>query len=190
MALLIQRSLPFGINLIRTHVSGDYFTEAYFLAWLNVALNNPAMTFYGYTKALPHLVKYRKYIPPNFRFAASKGGTHDHLIAKHRLRFAEVVYSLEEAEIKGLPVDHDDTHVFEGRESFALLLHGTQPPGTAASKAWVSLIRQGIGGYSKTDSQRHALIPVRPFTMRLTLKGGEMYLPFKAAKTTFKKVYA
>jgi len=46
-----------------------------------------------------------------------------------------VVYSEREAENLGLEIDHDDTHAAFGKENFALLIHGTQPKGSAASEA-------------------------------------------------------
>lgn len=133
MANLIQDSLPYKIGLVRCHVSGDFYNETYFLAWLNVAIENPDLIIYGYTKCLNYLVKYKKYIPSNFRFTASKGGKHDILIKKHKLKFAEVVYSVKEAEEKGLEIDHDDNHAIAGKSSFALLLHGIQPAGSQAA---------------------------------------------------------
>lgn len=165
MANLIQKSLPFGVALVRLHPSGDFFNESYFLAWLNVALNNSMIIFYGYTKALPLWIKYRRHCPGNFRLTASKGGTHDHLISKHRLKFAEVVFSTEEARRKGLEIDHDDSHCFGGEESFALLLHGSQPPGTEANSAWKALRKQGLGSYSeKTKATR----PEKPVKIYVT----------------------
>jgi hypothetical protein len=177
MARLIQRSIPWGLNIVRNHVSGDYYSEKYFLAWLNVAKNNPSMTIYGYTKATPFLVEYRKYIPPNFRFTASKGGTCDNLISKHRLKFAEVVYSEQAAIDKDLEIDHDDMLALKHEKNFALLIHGTQPPGTEASRAWVALMRQGKGGYSKKGTYRRGVHEEKPLTIYITLKGGEIYLP-------------
>lgn len=176
MANLIQKSIPYGLTMVRVHVSGDFFSERYFLAWLNVALNNPMVTFYGYTKALPHLVKYRKWIPGNFRFTASKGGTCDNLIGKHRLRHAEVVFSPEEARRKGLEIDHDDSHAFGGDKSFALLLHGTQPEGSEAGKAWAALQREGMGGYGDSDISRKVVFE-RAVTVHVDLKDNEIYLP-------------
>lgn len=176
MAQVIQDSLPWGMDKVRVHVSGDFFNERYFLAWLNVALNNPMKTFYGYTKALPHIVKYRKYLPSNFRFTASKGGTHDHLIAKHGLNFAEVVFSLEEAEQKGLEIDHDDSLAFAGQESFALLIHATQPVGTPAAAAWAKLMRDGIGGYTNEKGLRKVQ-PNHSVKVHIDLKSGEIFLP-------------
>jgi hypothetical protein len=153
MANLIQRSLPFGIGTIRVHPSGDFFGERYFLAWLNVALNNPSIVIYGYTKCLHFLVKYKKDIPPNFRFVASKGGKLDHLISKHHLRYAEVVFSTEEARRKGLPIDHDDSEAINGKTSFCLTLHGTQAANSEAGIALSQLKKQGLGAYNEKTKQ-------------------------------------
>jgi hypothetical protein len=149
MAMLIQDSLPKEFTTIRVHIAGDFFNEKYFLAWLNVAYNNPQKTFYGYTKALPFLVKYKDVLPYNFRFTASKGGTHDHLIKQYNLRYAEVVYSLFEAKYKGLEIDHNDSCAIVGTNNFALLLHNVQPSGSDAAEAWQKLKNAGIGGYNE-----------------------------------------
>jgi hypothetical protein len=173
-ANLIQRSLPFGIGIVRMHVSGDFYSEKYFLAWLNVAHNNPMVVFYAYTKALPFWIKYKKHIPPNFRLTASTGGIHDYLIKKHKLKYADVVFSTEEARRKGLELDHDDSHAMIGKEPFALLIHGTQPVNTDASKAWRALIKQGQGGYNEKTKQARI---ERPVKMYVTLRQGEIFLP-------------
>lgn len=159
MGKLIQEFIPQTIEKVRVHVSGDFFSEKYFLAWLNVAKNNPNKIFYGYTKAIPFLVKYRKMIPKNFRFTASKGGKFDSLIALHKLRCAEVVFSVNEAKEKNLEIDHDDSHAINGKKSFALLLHGSQPTGTKAAEAWNLIRKSGIGGYSRQNQTRkHSVI--------------------------------
>jgi hypothetical protein len=147
MADLIHNSLPMGVAKVRVHVSGDFFSETYFKAWLNVAAANPALIFYGYTKQLQYLVKYRKVTPENFRFVASRGGVQDKLIEKYNLVSAEVVFSTEEARRKGLEIDHDDSHAIAANKSFALLLHGTQPKDSAAGEAW-AVIKRLIGGYN------------------------------------------
>lgn len=167
MANLIQRSLPFGIGIVRVHPSGDFFSEQYFLAWLNVALNNPMLVVYGYTKCLSYLVKYQKDIPTNFRFTASKGGKLDHLIEKHNMRSAEVVFSTEEARRKGLPIDHDDSNAIYGNSSFLLLLHGKQAKDSEASKALIQLKQQGLGKYNESTKQ---LRMNKPITMYIHLR--------------------
>jgi hypothetical protein len=152
MANLINASLPAFVNYVRLHVSGDFFSETYFLAWLNVALANPKITFYTYTKSLAFLVKYKTRLPANLRIVASKGGKFDSLIAQHNLVSAEVVFSPEEARRKGLDIDHDDSLAIKADKSFALLLHGTQPVKSLANEAW-KVIRRTIGGYNRKRSR-------------------------------------
>lgn len=154
MCELIQSSLPSDARIIRVHVSGDFWSERYFLAWLNVAWNNPHIVFYGYTKAIPYLVKYKDQLPNNFRFTGSIGGTHDFLIHQQGIKYAQVVFSVNEAKRKGLEIDHDDSHAINSNKSFALLLHGTQPAKSKAAKAWEKLQKDGIGGYSKNKSRK------------------------------------
>lgn len=148
MADLINNSLPPFVNYVRLHVAGDFFNETYFKAWLNVAIANPAITFYAYTKSTPYLVKYKTKLPANFRLVASKGGKRDDLIAKHDLVSAEVVFSTEEARRKGLEIDHDDSLAIKAVKSFALLLHATQPVGSVANEAWKVIMRT-VGGYTR-----------------------------------------
>ena len=181
MAKLIQRSLPNGIGAVRMHVSGDYYSETYFLAWLNVSLNNPLITFYGYTKALPLIVKYKRYMPSNFKLTASKGGTHDHLIMEHNLKYAEVVFSVEQAAKLGLEIDHDDSHAYTGKKSFALLLHGTQPAGSISATALNALRKQGIGGYGTAKGSRQVIFE-RELTVYISVNNGKVILPNKRKK--------
>ena len=79
---------------------------------------------------------------------ASRGGKYDDMIDLHGWKEALVVYSEQEAIDKGLEIDHDDTHAAFGKDNFALLIHGTQPKGSAASAALSKLRKQGKGGYS------------------------------------------
>ncbi len=187
MGKLIQKSLPYGLNIVRVHVSGDFFNEKYFLAWLNVAMNNPLVVFYGYTKATPFLVKYADYIPTNFRFTASKGGTNDNLIDKHDLKYAEVVFSNEEAHEKNLLIDHDDSLAFNSDKSFALLLHGMQPSNTPANKALNALRKQGIGGYGKSSISRKVVFE-RKMKVYVSLRNGKVFIPSCNDKPLIKKV--
>lgn len=146
---LIRGSMPLNATIIRIHVSGDFYSQAYFDAWVDVAKRNPNITFYAYTKALPFWIKRQDAMPRNFKLTASKGGKTDELIDKNKLKFAEVVYSVEEAKQKKLAIDHDDTHAYNGDKSFALLIHGTQPAGTIAAKAMSAMRALGINGYSR-----------------------------------------
>jgi hypothetical protein len=153
MANLIEQSLEGKkkIKLVRFHQSGDFFSQAYFDAWLMVAQNHSNLIFYGYTKALPYWVKRLEAIPANFRIVASRGGTHDNLIEMFGLRSVRVVLSEREARRKWkLQIDHDDSHVWNYDKDFAIVIHGIQPAGTKASKAWQKIKTYGRGGY-KSD---------------------------------------
>lgn len=148
MADLIDASLPMkGIKLVRIHSSGDFFSQNYFDAWLDVARRNPGIIFYGYTKALPFWLYRRWQMPPNFKLTASRGGKFDFLIKPNKLKSAIVVEYTSQAQELGLEVDHDDSHCWRDDKDFALLIHGTQPPGSSAGKAVRANREIGEGGY-------------------------------------------
>jgi hypothetical protein len=103
------------------------------MAWIEVAKRNPDKVFYSYSKSLHLMAEFA--LPENLVLTASRGGKHDSLIDLHGWKEAVVVYSEEEADELGLEIDHDDTHAAFGNDHFALLIHGTQPKGSAASEA-------------------------------------------------------
>jgi len=135
MAQTIHESLPEYFNVCRVHIGGDFFNQAYFDAWIEVAKMNPTKIFYAYTKSLNFWIKRENEIPANFVLTASRGGKWDFLIDAHELKCSEVVFSEDEALQKGLEIDHDDSHAATGKKSFALLIHGTQPKGSYAAEA-------------------------------------------------------
>jgi hypothetical protein len=144
---LICESLPKKFDILRVHVGGDYFSKNYLQAWIEVAKRNPDKLFYSYSKSLHFFKEFA--LPENLVLTASRGGKHDDMIELHGWKEALVVYSEQEAIDKGLEIDHDDTHAAFGKDNFALLIHGTQPKGSVASKALQVLRKAGKGGYSK-----------------------------------------
>ena len=108
MVEAIQEALPSDLNICRVHVGGDFFNQKYFDAWMEVARLNPTKTFYAYTKSLPYWVANMGNIPDNFALNASRGGRQDKLIDDHKLKVAEVVFSLEGAKEKNLPIDNNE----------------------------------------------------------------------------------
>lgn len=154
MSDLILASLP-DAPIVRIHVSGDFFSRDYFLAWCDAARSRPDVKFYAYTKSINTWQACVADVPSNLILTASEGGKFDNLI--NGFKRAKVVYSEEQAAALGLDIDHDDSHAYNGNESFALLLHGTQAKGTPAAKALSALKLQGKGGYSRfmraTNSQ-------------------------------------
>lgn len=150
---LLLHNLHPKAGTVRVHASGDFYSQTYFDAWMTVAEMRPQTTFYAYTKSLPfwmHWLEKHGHLPDNFRLTASTGGKFDYLIEKYRLNKVIVVYHPEEAEAAGLLVDHDDSLALRNEETFALLVHGTQPAGSPASKAQQRMRKEGVNfGYSK-----------------------------------------
>lgn len=163
MTELIIDSMPSNAEKMRVHVSGDFFNQTYFDAWMIAARSFKRCKFYAYTKSL-HLVGKRQAegdIPSNFALTLSEGGVWDDKIEalrtiaedmQHGLGLSKVVYHPDEAAAQGLEIDHDDSHALQGDHPFALLLHGMQPVGSDAAEAVKLMKRQGIKfSYSKTN---------------------------------------
>lgn len=144
MVALILESLPARFDIMRVHIGGDFYNQMYFEAWLEVARLKPGQTFYAYTKSIPYWIANIGNIPDNFVLNASRGGRMDAMIDLADLKVAEVVFSLDEADTKGLEIDHDERHAILPTGNFALLIHGTQPKGSTAAAAKRELSRNGV----------------------------------------------
>lgn len=160
MADLIRMSLPpFYYSIIRIHVSGDFYNQAYFRAWCLAAGREPERLFYAYTKSLAVWRTNRDLIPANMRLIASRGGRHDWMIRKFGLRSERVVGHPLEARLLGIPIDHDDTLARDPDvPAFALLIHGVQPAGSETGRAMSIMKNEGVSysygrGKSKTEKQ-------------------------------------
>ena len=137
-----------NIKKIRIHSSGDFFNMAYLDAWLAVAKVKHHLKFYFYSKSLNLFLN--KPLPKNVYLTASYGGLYDHLIKDNFKRYAVVVYSKSEAYTLGLlhngqgyKIDKDDSSCFINKP-FALLLHGSQPKGSTASKALQAIKKEKL----------------------------------------------
>jgi len=153
MSTLIENAIA-ELNLtkikkVRIHESGDFFNQMYFDAWLQVAKIFPNIIFYAYTKSLNYWLNRIDSVPSNVFLTASKGGKLDYLIEEHKLKYIEVVLSRKEAKDKNLELDHDDSLMYTQNKPFAILIHGTQPAGSEAMKAIMTLRKSGITGYKR-----------------------------------------
>lgn len=152
---LICASFPKKVKTLRIHVSGDFFSLAYFGAWCDVARKFTATEFYAYTKSLNHVSAYlrREKLPKNLKLTLSDGGKWDALMdevralaeesSERNLGVARVVFHPDEA--GDLPIDHDDSHARSGDHEFALLLHAQQPADSDAAEAIKRMRKEGIG---------------------------------------------
>lgn len=147
MAEVILAAMPKNLGICRIHVAGDFFSQDYFDAWVAVAKANPDRLFYAYTKSLTYWLRRRDDIPENLVLTASFGGRLDSKITEEKLRSVVVVYSEQEAIDKGLEIDHTDEHAAipsTRDQDFALLIHGVQPKGSAASQAVKELKKKNV----------------------------------------------
>lgn len=76
---------------VRIHDSGDFFNDAYLLAWLRIMRTRPETNFYAYTK---EVARFRPLVEPdppdNFRWVYGFGGTQDALLDPEHDRVADV----------------------------------------------------------------------------------------------------
>lgn len=139
MKALILDGLSPHASMVRVHIGGDFFSQAYFDAWMEVAKARPATTFYAYTKSIPfwkdYLHRYKK-LPGNFKLVASLGGKFDHLVDRKKMVWSTIVFHPEEARKMNLPIeDADDTLAQKAEAPFALVLHAQQKAGSPAAAA-------------------------------------------------------
>ena len=146
MAALIERSIPEKAKTVRVHVGGDFFSQAYFDAWLLFAERHPEVTLYAYTKSIPYVKARweRVQAAMNFRLTSSEGGKFDHYAEELGMIQAHVVMHPDEAAAMNLDIDHDDSHAINNTNSFALLIHGTQPKDTDAAASLRKLKSENI----------------------------------------------
>jgi hypothetical protein len=128
----LHKNLKKKHTRVRIHESGDFFNAHYLQAWIMVAMANPSLKFYCYSKSLNLFMGLE--LPSNFYLTASYGGKFDYLIDEGFFpRYAKVVESLEVADALGLPVDVNEDHCFLSGP-YALLVHNTQPAGSEWGK--------------------------------------------------------
>jgi hypothetical protein len=135
IATAMFAALPPDCRILRFHSFGDFFSQRYFDGCVELATLLPDVTFYCYTKAIPFWVKRLGQIPPNFFLTASMGGKYDRMAEENKLRRCWVVFSPEEAERRGLPIDTEDVLVSGPGGDFCLLIHGCQKAGSPAMRA-------------------------------------------------------
>lgn len=91
-AMIRELSAPRLVGkFVRVHDAGDFFSDAYTLAWCRVMQACPQVTFYCYTKEVRRFKRLIEPDPPeNFLWVYSYGGREDSLIDPDRDRVADV----------------------------------------------------------------------------------------------------
>lgn len=138
-----------GGRAVRVHDAGDFFSDEYLQAWLEIARQTPDVLFYAYTKevrrfrsvAVPHS-------PPNFRWLWSLGGKEDHLINLEYERHADVF--ADEDAITAAGYQSQDAS-----DLYAVTL-ATPKVGIPANNIRHFKKRQGTATFGTLQANRHA----------------------------------
>ena len=148
MADLIVKSINYhglsNTDILRIHEAGDFFSQEYFDAWVEVAKRMPKTLFYAYTVSLPFWMSRKNNLPKNLKIIASMDKNNKEEILSNNLRYSTVVNSAEEAKEMGLPIDVDDSLAWGSDDNFALIIHGSQPKGSEAAEALKQNRKSGL----------------------------------------------
>ena len=116
----VKPIFPKDCKAIRVHASGDFFNQAYFDMWVELAIENPSVEIWAYTKSIKYWVNRINDIPKNFTLTASYGGRQDHLIDEYGLKNVRV-YESEALVPNDRPIDTNDDYARIPNINFALL---------------------------------------------------------------------
>ena len=148
MANLIIKSMEYhglaNTDILRIHEAGDFFSQDYLDAWIEVAKRMPQTLFYAYTVSLPYYKARKNSLPKNFKVIASMDKHNEKFIMDNGLRYSRVVGSEEEARELGLPIDVDDSIAWGSDDDFALVIHGSQPKGSEAAETLKQNRKSGL----------------------------------------------
>jgi len=138
-----------GGQAVRVHDAGDYFSDEYTEAWLDIASCYPDVMFYSYTKEVE---RFRRVVvpdaPENFRWLFSLGGRQDSRIDKDTERHADVFPDEESITAAGYVSQ-------EASDLYAITL-ATSRVGIPANNIRHFRKRQGGETFGTLQESRHA----------------------------------
>ena len=116
----IQKKKP---THIRIHDSGDFYSIKYLLKWVNIALDNPKVIFYAYTKSI-QFFKGCINIPANMIIIYSEGSKKDELIDIAKDRHARIFQSIKELTGAGyIDASTNDLQAIQNNKKVGLIFH-------------------------------------------------------------------
>jgi hypothetical protein len=112
-------------DAVRIHDSGDFYNNEYIEKWVNIAMLNPNVNFYAYTKSIP-LFKGRN-LPKNMDVIFSFGSKKDELIDVNNDRHARIFNNetelLKEGYINASKIDYYATKFHSENKKVGLIYH-------------------------------------------------------------------
>lgn len=138
-----------GGRAVRVHDSGDFFSDEYLRAWLQVARDTPDVLFYAYTKEVRRFRAIAEHeAPDNFRWLFSLGGREDHLIDRDRDRHADVFPDVDSISAAGYESQ-------DASDLYAITLATTRV-GIPANNIRHFRKQQGSATFGDLQQSRHA----------------------------------
>lgn len=113
-------TIPPKCKAIRIHAAGDFYNQAYFDMWLELARSRPDVEMWAYTKSLRYWVARLGNIPSNLVLTASYGGRDDELIEPNGLKNVKV-YAHTALVPTERPIDTNDDWARKPGVNFALI---------------------------------------------------------------------
>ena len=112
-------------DAVRIHDSGDFYNNEYIEKWVNIAMLNPNVNFYAYTKSIP-LFKGRN-LPKNMDVIFSFGSKKDELIDVNNDRHARIFNNetelLKEGYVNASKIDYYATKFHSENKKVGLIYH-------------------------------------------------------------------
>ncbi len=88
--IMIAEIVKKRVDFLRVHDSGDFYSNEYFLKWMQIAEQLPDVKFYAYTNSISIVKNNSKSIPNNFDFIFSDSGKQTNLIDKNKDRHTKI----------------------------------------------------------------------------------------------------
>lgn len=117
----ITRHAKNGMDKLRIHSIGDFYSQEYYDKWMEIARRVPDVFFYAYTKSLP-FVDWDN-LPKNVRIIQSVGGTEK---VDKRRPHAKVFPTAEQALAEGYKICSDSEMVAIENVKVGLVAHGAK----------------------------------------------------------------
>jgi len=116
---------------IRVHASGDFYSRQYFTKWVEIALANPLVTFYAYSKSvgmIKHFIKQVGPLPSNLIIIYSLGGLQDRVIDVNTDRHSRIFASEADVVPAGyvIAVEDDAVAWSSGNNKIGLVIFGVR----------------------------------------------------------------
>ena len=116
----IQKKKP---THIRIHDSGDFYSIKYLLKWVNIAMDNPDVIFYAYTKSI-QFFKGCINIPENMKIIFSEGSKTDELINARKDRHARIFNNVQDLNEAGyVDASANDLQAITTNKKVGLIFH-------------------------------------------------------------------